>query len=157
LPTQIAGEIPLKLRLEHIATTKFYFFDIGVSNYLTNHLNLKKGSAEYGTAFEQLIYCELSAFRSYNFQNHIELYFWRTQSQLEVDFILVIDKKIFAIEVKSTTQPRAKEFNALQAFKDEFPEAKLLMITSTSQSYVHKDIEVLSVPNFVDWLWTSKK
>jgi predicted AAA+ superfamily ATPase len=141
---------------KNITTSKFYFFDNGVVNYLTSHLNLKKGSPEFGKAFEQLVFCELSAFKSYNFQTQIDLYFWRTHSQLEVDFILVVEEKIFAIEVKATSQPRLKDFGGLRSFKDEFPEAKLLMVTPTSHSAISNDIEVLSILDFVNWLWTIK-
>lgn len=136
-----------------VMTAKFYFFDIGVVNYLTGTLELQKGSPAYGKAFEHLIYCELSAFKSYNYQKEIDLFFWRTQNQIEVDFILSVNKKIYAIEVKSTLRPRTKEFNGLKAFKEEFPKADLVMVTPTPHSSEQEGVSIYSVSDFVKWLW----
>jgi predicted AAA+ superfamily ATPase len=137
-----------------VTSSKFYFFDIGVVNYLTGQTGLQKGSTEYGKAFEHLIYCELSAFKSYNYKKQIALNFWRTQTQIEVDFILTIEQKVYAIETKSTLQPRSKDFSGLKAFKEEFSDAELLMVTATSHSSLQQNINILSVPDFVDWLWS---
>ena len=40
---------------------KFYYFDVGVANYLLRRSNLKRGTAEYGHAFEHLIIQEIVA------------------------------------------------------------------------------------------------
>lgn len=137
-----------------VSTSKFYFFDIGVVNYLTGQKEIKKSSPYYGKVFEQLIYCELAAFKSYNYSKRIEIFFWRTQTQLEVDFILTIENKVFAIETKSTQQPRSKDFSGLKAFKDEFPNAELIMVTPTTHSSENKGVNILNPEDFVDWLWS---
>jgi hypothetical protein len=66
---------------------------------------------------------------------------------------LVVNKKIYAIEVKSSLQPRSKDFSGLMAFKEEFPQAHLMMVTHSSHSSIQNSVDVLSVPDFVDWLW----
>lgn len=45
---------------------KFYYFDVGVANYLLRRSNLKRGTAEYGHAFEHLIIQEIVAYLDYS-------------------------------------------------------------------------------------------
>ena len=53
------------------------------------------------------------------------LYYWREGND-EVDYVLKIGRKLYAIEVKSGRKNSQK---GLSKFKEKFPEAKLLMIT----------------------------
>lgn len=39
---------------------KFYFFDVGVVNYLAGRRQLRQGSDQYGKAFEHWVYHELA-------------------------------------------------------------------------------------------------
>jgi len=50
-----------------IRAARFYYFDVGVTNYLLRKNNkLQQGSPEYGKAFEQFIIQELNAYLNYN-------------------------------------------------------------------------------------------
>jgi predicted AAA+ superfamily ATPase len=138
-----------------IQTAKFYFFDLGIVNYLNRTLDERRGSPSYGKALDQMIFCEIQAFRSYNYVKDIRLNFWRTQTQVEVDFILEIENSIYAIEVKSTLHPRKKEYSGLKAFKEEVPHAKLVLVCLAKKSFVDEGIQILSLEDFVKNLWTS--
>lgn len=41
------------------ASPKFYFFDVGVANYLSNQKTLLPGSEDFGHAFEHFVVLEL--------------------------------------------------------------------------------------------------
>ena len=47
------------------AAPKFYFFDVGVVNFLANRGWLKPGSELFGKAFENWVYHELRSSLSY--------------------------------------------------------------------------------------------
>lgn len=71
-----------------IQTAKFYFFDTGVKNTLSEIKILSPKSDLWGKAFEHFIAMELRAYISYVLNNKVKLKYWRTTSQFEVDFIV---------------------------------------------------------------------
>lgn len=77
---------------------KFYWFDVGVVNYLLGRVP-QPGTSEYGKAFEHVVLHELKAFQAYK-NPEMEIHFWRTERGHEVDFILG-DMEV-AIEVKAS-------------------------------------------------------
>ena len=52
-------------RRKAVATAKFYFFDVGVANFLRGISVLNRNSSEYGIAFEHFIAMELRSYLSY--------------------------------------------------------------------------------------------
>lgn len=81
-----------------IHSPKFYYFDVGIANYLLKRGHLEFGSESFGKAFEHFIYQEIYAHSNYSGLNY-PMSYWRTASQLEVDFVLG-DHEV-AVEVKS--------------------------------------------------------
>ena len=73
-------------RRKAVATAKFYFFDVGVANFLRGISALNRNSSEYGIAFEHFIAMELRSYLSYRRRLRSEPAYWRTQSGVEVDF-----------------------------------------------------------------------
>ncbi len=56
-----------------------------------------------------------------------DLYYWRTGSGLEVDFVLYGEAGLIAIEVKRAAKIRSRELRGLKAFGRDFPIASLYM------------------------------
>ena len=56
---------------------KFYYFDVGVYNYLMNRTSLSQGTPEYGHAFEHFVVQEISAYLGYT-HNEKKLSYWHT-------------------------------------------------------------------------------
>ncbi|MEI8347223.1 MAG: DUF4143 domain-containing protein [Pseudomonadota bacterium] len=142
-----------KTKRKAVSTSKFYFFDVGVSHYLNGISQLKRNSPAYGKALEHLIHNELRAYQSYHYAQDIELFFWRTHAGEEVDFILKDQNGITAIEVKSTATPRKRDLAGLQAFKQEQSQSNMVMLCNCSKSYVSDDILFLNMTEFVRALW----
>ena len=98
-----------------ITKSKFYFFDPGVVNTLTGTESIDRNSNIYGNLFEQFIAMELRAYISYRRLKN-QLQFWRTEDQVEVDFI--IGGKL-AIEVKTTKKISADDLKGLKTLAKE--------------------------------------
>jgi uncharacterized protein len=77
----------LTIKRRAIQSPKFYFFDVGIVNYLLNKKNLLPGSEAFGRSFEHFIIQELIAYLGYS-QSSEKLTYWRTSSGYEVDAII---------------------------------------------------------------------
>ena len=69
----------------------------------------------------------LRAWNAYSGGNN-DLYYWRTQAGSEVDFVLYGPHTFFGIEVKHASRVDRNDLRGLKAFRDEYPEAQLLLL-----------------------------
>lgn len=96
---------------------KVFFFDNGVLSGLT-HQFVPVGDAR-GTMAENLIYSSLrNAAKSRDVR--LEIFYFRTRGGLEVDFIIRLSGKVYAIEAKSGTIGE-RDISALKQFKEYYP------------------------------------
>ena len=70
-----------------VQAPRFYFFDVGVTNYLLQRDVLKRGTSDYDHAFEHLVVQEIVAWLRYRHPRE-RLSYWRTYSGIEVDVVL---------------------------------------------------------------------
>lgn len=136
-----------------IQSKKFYLFDVGIANYLQKRTFMLPGSNDFGKAFEQLVFQEVIAYLSYT-ENINELSYWRTTRGYEVDMILGEGK--VAIEIKSCREVVSRYTKGLKAFKEEFPEARLIIVSLEKQPRLVNDVEVYPVMTFFDKLWKNE-
>ena len=131
-----------------VSSDKFYYFDCGVYKSLRPVGPLDDPGSIHGPALEGLVLQNLRAWASY--QNiGVEIFFWRTEAQNEVDFI-VYGKNIFwAIEVKNSKRMSAKDFSGLKSFSEDYPQAKCFLLYRGSQTEVHHNIQCLPVEEFL--------
>jgi uncharacterized protein len=134
-----------------IATAKFYFFDLGVANELNGRSNVRPRTELYGKALEHLIFTELRAFLSYT--QGPELTFWRSQSKLEVDFVI---GDMIAIEVKATENVSEKHLSGIKALSEEIKLKRKIVISHDQKRRVIQGVEVLPVPEFLKSLWNNE-
>jgi predicted AAA+ superfamily ATPase len=137
---------------------KFYFFDSGVANNLAKvELRALKGDAA-GKSFEGYIFHELHSYRSYR-ELDFEMNYWRTTSQLEIDFVL--DEGRYLIETTISDRIKATDLHGLKAFLSENPAKRALLvclekmprkIEISSKSF----IEVLPWKTFLEELWNDE-
>lgn len=133
-----------------ISRSKFYLFDIGVTNYLANRSEIKMKSKEFGEAFEQFILLEVRAYISYS-RNKKTMSYWRSTSQFEVD--LLIDEDI-AIEIKGTDNVQPKHLKGLKALMEENVFSRFIVVSNDEEPRSLKDnIEVLPWSIFLQKLW----
>lgn len=132
---------------------KFYFFDVGLVNFLLKRGKIEKGSEVFGKAFEHFIYQEITAHSHYS-RLHYPVSFWRTSSQMEVDFIL--GEHEVALEVKGTSLAQTKHLKGLKAFKEEYKVKKSILISLDSSPRLVEDNRILPWNIFLEELWSGK-
>lgn len=127
---------------------KFYLFDAGVYNYfrplgvLDNPLMIK------GAALEGLLAQHLRAWIDLQEEDY-KLYFWRTRSGLEVDFIIYGKDHFLAIEVKNTSHVSSKDVRGLKEFKKDYPECHPILLFRGKQKIIHKGIKCIPIEEFL--------
>lgn len=133
-----------------IAAPKFYLFDVGLANYLNHRSAMLPGSDDFGHAFEHLIIQEIIAYLGYN---HVDerLTYWRTSSGYEVDAI--VGEGRVAIEIKSVDEVKSRHTRGLKAFSEDFPEARLIIVSLDKYRRKMNDIEIIPATDFLQDLW----
>jgi len=133
-----------------ITRSKYYLFDIGVTNYLANRSKIKLKSKEFGEVFEHFIILEVRAYLSYS-RTKSKMSYWRSTTKFEVD--LLIDNN-FAIEIKGTDNVQAKHLKGLNALKEENIFSKYLVVSNDPKKrLLDGGIQVLPWKLFLKQLW----
>jgi predicted AAA+ superfamily ATPase len=137
-----------------IQAPRFYFFDVGVVGSLTRRGRIEPGSELFGRAFEHFLLMELSAHSSYSGLNY-PISYWRTASQLEVDFIL--GEHEVALEIKGTEKAQSHHLRGLLAFGDEYKIRRRILVTHDPHPRIFEGkIEILPWKIFLEDLWGGK-
>ncbi len=139
-----------KTKRRVITAPKFYFFDVGIVNYLLKRGKIEIGSEVFGNAFEHFIYHEIYAHSQYSGLEY-PISYWRTASQIEVDFILG-DNEV-AVEVKSTTNVSSRHLSGLKSFAEEYKTKQLILVCNESMPRLVDGILVLPWNVFLQKLW----
>ena len=140
-----------KAKRKVVQSPRFYLFDVGVTNYLLGRTNLRRGTTDYGHAFEHIVIQELVAYLNYT-DNPNKLSYWRTYTQVEVDVILG-DAKV-AIEIKSVEEVLPKHLKGLKSFADEHPDCRRIIVSLDRFNRVVDGIEHIYVYDFFKKLWS---
>lgn len=131
-------------------TEKFYFFDVGVSNFLAQRRPTLK-SLEFGKSFEHYILMELRVYQAYQ-EPDLSITYWRSSSGLEVDFILG-DKRL-ALEVKGSARVHEGDLAGLHAIQEDGPvKSRVVVCLEKEIRTLSSGIRVLPWKNFLDALW----
>jgi predicted AAA+ superfamily ATPase len=111
------------------------------------------GNDAFGKAFEHLIYHELYSCSHYSDKN-FPIFYWRTASQIEVDFILG-DHEV-AVEVKSTNMVNPRYLKGLKSFSEEYKVKKLIIVSTDPYPRKIDNITVLPWKTFLEQLWVGE-
>ena len=147
----IAYQLPVftkKAKRRLIRHVKFYFFDVGVYRTLRPKGPLDAPEEIEGATLETLLLQELKALNDY-FKWGYDLFYWRTASNLEVDFILYGEKGIRAIEIKRTAKITSSHLKGLHAFLKDYPDAKAFMLYGGSRVMWEGNIQIIPVEEFL--------
>jgi predicted AAA+ superfamily ATPase len=136
-----------------VATPKFYFFDHGIVNALRERFDIGIEGEPYGGALEHLIFLELRAFLSYS-QDSRPLTYWRTHSQLEVDFLLGDE---VAIEVKSSKRVTERDEKGLRALQEDVAlKRRIIVCNERIERRSDSGVEIMPVEAFLSCLWSGE-
>jgi predicted AAA+ superfamily ATPase len=137
---------------------KLYFFDVGVLNGLLNNFTVSEDRK--GLLFEHLLCSQIRNSATAK-DLPCEITYFRTRHGIEVDFIVKLKGKVWAIEVKTgdvaatdlkglkafeikqTSILRQDDFIGLKLFKEDFPEAQCFLLSFVSEEQVYNDIHII--------------
>lgn len=127
---------------------KFYFFDVGVYRTFRPSGPLDSTEEKEGVALENLVLQELKAVNDYLNLDY-ELFFWRTPTQKEVDFILYGSRGLLAIEVKRSGNVKPRDLKGLKSFLSDYPEAKPYLLYGNSKEQWIDGVHCMPIEKFL--------
>lgn len=133
-----------------IKRAKFVFFDVAVAGALAKRGDVAPGSELFGRAFEHFIIQEVRAFLSYTKRMDMELNYWRSVSQYEVD--LIVGEEI-AVEIKSSNRVSEKHLDGLKALSEEKLLKRYFLVSQDPIERKQGNIEILPWQRFFERLW----
>jgi predicted AAA+ superfamily ATPase len=119
-----------------IKSPKLYFGDVGLA------LHLSGEAAPGGSHFENLVLCDLLAWRAQRVER-AEIGYWRTAIGEEVDFVIESGDRLLPIEVKAGARPRLADAAHLRTFRGEYGKASrsgLLLHAGTRLEWLTPDV-----------------
>ena len=137
-----------RARRRMTAHPKFYWFDAGVFTSMRPANPLDRPQEIAGGALEGLVAQHLRAWIDYSGGDH-RLFFWRTKSGSEVDFVVYGPDTFSAFEVKHATVIRPKDLRSLKAFRDDYPEARVRLLYRGPDSLEIDGIRCLPCQDFL--------
>jgi uncharacterized protein len=155
--TLIGGFVPSfqkRPKRRVVQAPRFYYFDVGLVNFLLKRRNIVPKNEVFGKAFEHFIYQELTAHSHYSGLKY-PISYWHTSSDLEVDFILG-DHEI-AIEIKGVDQISGHHLKGIKAFQEEYTTKKAILVSlDPKPRQLDNGITVLPWENFLNKLWNGE-
>lgn len=134
---------------------KFFLFDVGVFRTLRSTGPLDRPQEIEGAALEGLVAQHLRAWIDYR-QTDDKLYYWRTRSGVEVDFVVYGPEGLIAIEVKSAAKILPEYLRGLRALKEDYPEAVTILLYKGREQLRRDGIWCLPCDEFLKALHPSR-
>nr|VFJ62554.1 MAG: Predicted ATPase, AAA+ superfamily [Candidatus Kentron sp. FW] len=131
-----------------VSHAKFYYFDVGVFRSLRPRGPLDRPEEIGGAALEGLVAQQLRGWLSCCTEES-DLYYWRTKSGVEVDFIIYGPSRFLAIEVKHSARIERKDTRSLRAFREDYPEAKAYLLYLGNERLVVDGVPCLPCAEFL--------
>jgi predicted AAA+ superfamily ATPase len=130
-----------------IKSPKVYFLDSGLTAFLQGIYSpdFVDKTREWGALLESFVLHHLRSWASLQVPE-ARIYYWRTTTGYEVDFVIERGRNLLALEVKSTTAPRFSDIKGLQLFLEEYPEAKCGVLVYNGNRLFRLTERIFAVP-----------
>jgi len=151
--TLVLHELPAwrkSLKRKPLASSKFYFFDAGVTATLQGR-QFRPRTPEFGEGVATYLLHELVAYRDY--VSGEPLSYWRSTSGFEVDFILG-DHTGIEMKAKDTISPR--DVRSLRALAEERKLKRHICVSLETRPRRVDGIALMPVQKFLDALWSGE-
>ncbi len=119
-----------------IKSPKLHWGDVGLA------LHLADDSDPAGAHPENIVLHDLLCWRDARL-DRAEIFYWRTTTGEEVDFVIETGDKLLPIEVKATSRPRLADAVRLRGFREEYGQAAhpgLLLHTGSRVEWLTPDV-----------------
>jgi predicted AAA+ superfamily ATPase len=78
-----------------------------------------------------------------------QLFFWRTRSGSEVDFVIYGPETLVAIEVKASATVHGRDVRSLRTFLQDYPQASLCLLHAGRERISVRGVPCLPVDGFL--------
>lgn len=131
-------------RAEITSRPKIFFLDNGIRNYLFGGFDDPANRGDSGQLMENLAFSELC--KSLNTLKD-QIYYWRSTSGAEVDFVLEFGHRLVAVEVKSGPMKRPRLSRSLRSFIEAYKPDKVYVVNNElKMSMDVQGIEIVFIP-----------
>ena len=147
----VAFKVPVftrRARRETAAHPKFFLFDAGVFRSLRPRGPLDRPEEIGGAALEGLVAQQLRAWIAYSSRD-AALYYWRTRSGVEVDFVVYGSEGFWAVEVKNASTVRHEDVRSLKAFREDYPGCEPVLVYRGEDRLVVGGVRCLPAQDFL--------
>ncbi len=114
------------LRKEVTKMDKIYFYDNGIRNVLINNFNNLKLRDDVGKVWENFLISERKKYIDYN-NLRANGYFWRTYTNVEIDYVEEKEQKLYAYEFKYNTHN--KKYKVPSTWIDAYPDSEFKVVS----------------------------
>ncbi len=130
-----------------IKAPKVVWLDTGLASHLAGFFSSDSlmNSREWGGMLESFVFqhlqiiCDLITPKS-------SLYYWRTRSGVEVDFVIEHGRDLIAIEIKSSKNVGYYDIKGIENFAKEFSNMKLGIIIYSGNEFIKLTDKIFAVP-----------
>ncbi len=140
-----------RARRETAVHPKLYLFDAGVYRSLRPHGPLDRPAEIDGAALEGLVAQHLRAWLAYS-PTQAELFYWRTRSGVEIDFVIYGRNVFWAIEVKNAARVNPQDLRSLKAFVADYPECTPILLHRGRERVQMEKVWCIPVEEFLEHL-----
>jgi predicted AAA+ superfamily ATPase len=112
---------------------------------------LDKPEDAEGVALESLFLHELKTINEALSLGY-KIYYWKTASKKEVDFVLYGNKGLYAFEIKRTNRITKAMFSGLKSFTRDYPEAKAYFVYGGKRYMREGSIEIIPIEDVLNKL-----
>jgi predicted AAA+ superfamily ATPase len=130
-----------------VKSPKVYFNDTGVLCSLLK-INSKEqllNSTYSGQIYETYVFCELQKHISY-LQKSTQIFHYRTNDKKEIDFIIEIDNKILAIEVKQSSSVKKDDFKHIIDLQSKIDKKCLGVVFYNGDMVIEFSDDLVAIP-----------
>jgi uncharacterized protein len=131
-------------RAEITSRPKIFFLDNGIRNYLFGGFDDLANRADNGQLMENLVFSELC--KSLNMLKD-QVYYWRSTSGAEVDFVQESGNRLVGVEVKSGVMKKPRLSRSLRSFIEAYnPDRVYVVNNELEMSTDVQGTEVIFIP-----------
>lgn len=130
-----------------IKSPKIYFIDPGLSCFLCGYFDEEslRSAREAGSIFEAMVLLHLTVLCDFLIPR-VRIFYWRTVTGKEVDFVLEYGRKLIAVEVKLSSYLNYEDADGLRAFLEEYPKTLIAIIIYLGNEIRYLGERILALP-----------
>lgn len=130
-----------------IKAPKIYWADPALAAHLAGYSDAASiaHAREYGAFFETLVLHHLRVLGEL-VTPWARLFYWRTAAGQEVDFVIEQGRRLVAVEVKLSSQPRYSDAESLRLFVREYPHTRCGVLVHAGTQIRRLDEKIIAVP-----------